>query len=198
MTTASLRRKAGSYSAFYAFFFLVLLGLHWPVLSLPYFWDELGQFIPAALDIFQLGAWVPKTTLPNVHPPGVMSYLAGVWSIFGYSIPATRVAMLAFAALGVLATFLVTIELCRPLPGAPAFVAPALLLASPLFWAQSMMAQLDMPAMVLTCLAMWLFFRRKLALCVGCCTALVLAKETGLVVPFVFACFLLRKRAFAS
>src|SRR6185503_19616251 len=63
--------------------------------------------------------------------------------------------------------------------------------------AQSMMAQLDMPAMVLTCLAIWLFFRRRLALCVGCCTALVLAKETGLVVPFVCACFLLRKRAFA-
>lgn len=197
MTTVSLRRTAGSYSAFYAIFFIALLGLHSPVLSLPYFWDELGQFIPAALDIFQLGAWVPKTTLPNVHPPGVMAYLAGVWSIFGYSITATRIAMLSIAALGVLATFLVTIELCRPLPGSPAFVAPALLLASPLFWAQSVMAQLDMPAMTLSCLAIWLFFRKELTLCIACCTALVLAKETGLVVPFAFACFLLRKREFA-
>src|SRR3954447_12159044 len=111
MTTATLRRTAGSYSAFYAIFFIALLGLHWPVLSLPYFWDELGQFVPAALDIFQLGAWIPKTTLPNVHPPGVMAWLAGVWSVFGYSIAATRIAMLAVAALGVLATFLLAIEL---------------------------------------------------------------------------------------
>src|SRR3954453_19619518 len=107
MTSASLRRTAGSYASFYLLFFAALIALHWPVLSLPYFWDELGQFIPAALDIFQLGSWVPKTTLPNVHPPGVMAYLAAVWSLFGYSVVATRVAMLAIAALGVLGTFLV-------------------------------------------------------------------------------------------
>src|SRR4051794_29944062 len=140
MATASLRRTATSYVAFYLLFFAALVALHWPVLSLPYFWDELGQFIPGALDILQLGAWVPKTTLPNVHPPGVMAYLAGVWTIFGYSIVTTRVAMLAVAAVGVLAAFLVCIELCRPLPGTPALIAPVLLLASPLFWSQSMMA----------------------------------------------------------
>ena len=198
MTAASLRRTARSYAAFYFLFFITLIALHWPVLSLPYFWDELGQFIPAALDIRQLGAWIPKTTLPNVHPPGVMAWLAAVWSIFGYSIVATRVAMLAIAALGLLATFLVAIELCRGLNGMPAFIAPALLLASPLFWSQSMMAQLDMPAMTFTLLALWLFLRGQIAACVISCTVLVLCKETGLVVPLVLGCGLILKRRFVA
>src|SRR3982750_2925203 len=106
MTSASpLRRTIVSLTSFYFLFFAALLALHWQVLTLPYFWDEMGQFIPAALDILQLGSWVPKTTLPNVHPPGVMAILAAVWKVFGYSIVATRGAMLAIAAVGVIATF---------------------------------------------------------------------------------------------
>ena len=101
--------------------------------GLPYFWDELGQFVPAALDIYHDGAWVPHSTVPNAHPPGVMAYLAAVWKIFGYSIAATRGAMLVLAGLTVLVTFLLAIELCRGLTGAPAFVPVLLLLADPLF-----------------------------------------------------------------
>src|ERR1700734_1770927 len=77
---------------------------HLPYLALPYFWDELGQFVPAALDIFHDGAWIPHSTVPNAHPPAVMAYLALIWRIVGYSIPATRVAMLVLAAAGVVFT----------------------------------------------------------------------------------------------
>ena len=128
-------------------FLAALLGSHWPVLNLPYFWDEMGKFVPASLDILQYGAWIPNTTLPNVHPPVAMAYLAAVWAVAGYSVAATRVAMLVLAAAGVLATFLLAIELCRDLDGAPALLAPLLLLCSPLFWSQLMMAQSSAPAM---------------------------------------------------
>src|SRR5690242_14506296 len=77
---------------------------HAAFLTLPYFWDELGQFVPAALDIFRSGLWIPRSTMPNVHPPLVMGYLAGVWTVAGYSIAATRLAMLALAAAGALIT----------------------------------------------------------------------------------------------
>src|SRR5271169_3792042 len=80
-----------------------LVTIHLPFLRLPFYWDELGQFVPAALDIFQKGAWIPRSTVPNVHPPGLMAYLAAVWSVTGYSIAATRLAMLALAVLGVAA-----------------------------------------------------------------------------------------------
>ena len=196
--TAAIGRSAPAYLAFFAVFFAALVAVHWPVLGLPYFWDELGQFIPAALDILHLNAWVPKTTLPNVHPPGVMAWLALVWKIFGYSVVATRLAMLAVAALGVLATFLVAIELCRPLPGAPAFLAPLLLMCSPLFWSQSVKAQLDMPAMTFTMVALWLFLKNRFGLAAAACVVLVLCKETSLAVPFVFGCWLLWERRWQS
>src|SRR5216684_133947 len=75
-------------------FALFVLLSHATLLKLPFFWDELGQFVPAALDIFRSGAWIPYSTVPNVHPPAVMAYLAAVWTVAGYSIAATRLAML--------------------------------------------------------------------------------------------------------
>lgn len=165
--------------------FVLLLAAHGPILSLPYFWDELGQFVPAALDILRDGAWVPHSTTPNVHPPAVMAYLALVWRVFGYSIPITRIAMLAVAAVGVAATF----ALARRL-NVSAWWTVAILVASPLFFAQSMLAQLDMPAMAISTVALVLFIDKRYAWCAACCTLLVLVKETSVVAPMVFAAWL--------
>src|ERR1700688_3502335 len=98
---------------FFGSFALVVFLTHAPYFNLPYFWDELGQFVPSALDIYRDGAWVPHSTVPNAHPPGVMAYLALVWKIFGYSIPAARIAMLIVASAGLLFSFLLAIRLCR-------------------------------------------------------------------------------------
>lgn len=178
---------ARSHALVFLAIFAALAALHVPYLRLPYFWDELGQFVPAALDILRDFAWVPHSTVPNVHPPAVMAYLAIAWRLFGYSELVTRTAMLAVAALGVYATFLLAIHLCRRVPGAPAFIVIALLAATPLFFTQAMMAQLDMPAMTFTVLALLLFVQGRLGWCVAACTALVLVKETGAVAPALFA-----------
>src|SRR5260370_30256688 len=112
-----------------------------------------------------------------------MAWLAGVWSIFGYSIPATRAAMLLLGTLAALFTFLLAIEMCGRFPGAPAFVAVLLLLIDSLFYTQSMMAQLDMPAMLGTTFALWLFLRNRHVWAALGCAALVVAKETGIQLP---------------
>ena len=169
-------------ASFFVLFAVVFLA-HASYLALPYFWDEMGQFVPAALDIYHDGAWVPHSTVPNAHPPGVMAYLALVWRIAGYSIPATRSAMLVLASIGLFLTF----QLSRLLNTEWYVVPVILLLGDPLFYTQSMMAQLDMPAMVLTLLALLLFFRDQYALAAATCVALVLAKETGAVLPLIFA-----------
>ncbi len=175
-------------------FALVVFLTHAPYLHLPYFWDELGQFVPASLDIYRDGAWVPHSTVPNAHPPGVMAYLAVVWKIFGYSIAATRAAMLLLGSLTAGFTFLLAIRLC-PLLSRVAALAPVfLLLLDPLFYMQSMMAQLDMPAMLFTVLALLLFFDDRHAAAALACTALVLAKETGALLPLIFAGALLLDR----
>jgi len=192
-----MRQRAHSptaYLFFFASFALVVFLLHAPYFGLPYFWDELGQFVPSALDILHDGAWVPHSAVPNAHPPGVMAYLAAVWKIFGYSIPATRSAMLLVGSLTVFCTFLLAIRLCRGLSGAPALIPVLLLLADPLFYMQSMMAQLDMPAMFFTVLALLLFFEEKHLAAGLACTALVLAKETGALLPLIFAAVLLLDR----
>ncbi len=182
--------RARSYALFYLGAALLLLAVHAPYLDLPFFWDELGQFAPAALDIHRLGAWVPRTTIPNVHPPGLMAYLAAVWTIAGYSIEATRVAMLLVAAAALLAQWLLAMELSgAPSPGA-AWYATGLLALSPLFFAQAMMAQLDMPAMLFTALALLLFLRNQTRAAALMSIPLVLVKETGAMVPALFGAWL--------
>lgn len=172
---------------------VAVIALHMPLLSVPFFWDELGQYVPAARDIAWGGSWIPHSAQPNIHPPLVMAYLAGVWRLFGFSIAAARLAMLLWAAAGLMATFLLAIRLCRTLPGAPAFWPPVLLLIAPLFVTQSMMAQLDMPAMVLTTIVLLLFLEGRAASCLAVCMALVMVKETAAVVPVLFAIWLYRE-----
>lgn len=190
--------RARSYFLTFGLIALFLVLAHGPLLSLPFYWDEAGQFIPASLDLFRAGAWIPFSTTPNVHPPGVMAWLACWWSIFGYSIVISRIAMLALAAVGALATFLLAIELSRGATGAPAFAALVLLCLSPLFFAQSMLAQLDMPAMAFSILALLLFLQNRFRASALVCALLVLVKETGIVAPALFGCILLVERGRSS
>jgi len=168
---------------------LLVFAAHLPYFGLPYFWDELGQFIPAALDILHDGAWIPHSTVPNAHPPGVMAYLALVWRAAGYSIAATRLSMLALAAAAVIFTYMLGEKLAGR---APAILAVVFLLLDPLFYTQSMMAQLDMPAMLFSVLSLLLFLADRHAAASAACTALVLSKETGALLPLIFIVVLYR------
>src|SRR5262249_54441385 len=91
-------------------------------------------------------------------------------------------------------TFLLAIELCRNAAGRPALFAAALLFVSPLFFAQSVLAQLDAPAMLFTSLALLFFLQDRLAWSAGACVALVMGKETGIAAPVVFIGWLLYER----
>src|SRR4030081_760204 len=126
-----------TYALVYALIALFMVLAHGPILNTPFYWDETGKFIPASLDLFRTGALIPHSTTPNVHPPGVMAYLAAFWHVFGFSIQGTRIAMLLLASFGALFTFLLAIELARDAPGAPGFSVLAMLCVSPLFFAQS-------------------------------------------------------------
>ena len=169
----------------FALLALVVFSSHAIYLRLPYFWDEMGQFVPAALDILRDGAWVPHSTVPNAHPPGVMAYLAAVWKIFGYSIPATRLAMLLLASLASLFTCRLSERLNPKLNLAWSLVPVLLLLLDPLFYMQSMLAQLDMPAMLFTLLVLVLFLEGRHGSAALASVALVLTKETGALLPLL-------------
>src|SRR5690349_16851559 len=151
MTAGRRHIPSQTYLFFYALFAAVLFLIHTPFLKLPYFWDELGVYIPAALAL--------KTGGFSAHPPGVMALLAASWSFAGHIIPVTRIAMLLVASAGLLVVFLLAIRLSENLRGAPAFVVVMLMVVSPIFYAQSMLALADLPAMLFTCLALLLFLQ---------------------------------------
>ncbi len=193
-------RKPHYYLLIFFFLLEALLVIHLRLLALPFFWDEHGQFIPTALDLLRNGSWVAHSTIPNVHPPAVEAYLVVWYKLLGFSIPVTRVAMLVLAGFGLLVTFLLTVELSQKRRETPAYLAALFLLASPLFYTQSMMAELDMPAMLFTIVAILAFLKRNYAAATAASVALVLVKETGAVVPAVLCLilFLRRDRRHAS
>jgi 4-amino-4-deoxy-L-arabinose transferase-like glycosyltransferase len=126
----------------FALFAVLLIALHAPLLRLPYFWDEAGYYIPAARDLFS-GSLIPYSTPSNAHPPLVMAWLALAWKIFGQSQIATRFAMLLMAAFSLLGFF----RLARTVANSTVATCSTLLVAIyPVFFAQSSLAQVDLPA----------------------------------------------------
>ena len=127
----------------FALFFAGLMLLHAPLLRLPYFWDEAGYYIPAARDLFLTGTLIPQSTPSNAHPPLVMAWLALAWRVFGYSTLVTRTAMLAVSAFSLLGLF----RLSRIAANLPvAWATTALVALYPVYFTQSSMAQVDLPA----------------------------------------------------
>ncbi len=127
----------------FALFFAGLMLLHAPLLRLPYFWDEAGYYVPAARDLYLNGALIPHSTPSNAHPPLVMAWLALAWRVAGYSTLVTRTAMLALAAFSLLGLF----RLARAAANSQVALATTALVAIyPVFFTQSSLAQVDLPA----------------------------------------------------
>jgi hypothetical protein len=85
--------------------FIAIFLLHVPLLSLPYFWDEAGYYVPAARDLLLTGSLIPHTTVSNAHPPLILAWIALWWKCAGYAPLVTRSAMLVLAAFALLGVF---------------------------------------------------------------------------------------------
>ncbi len=168
--------------------FAALLALHAPLLRLPYFWDETGYYIPAALDFYRSGAVIPYSTPAIGHTPLVMTYLGGVWHLLGYSAWAARAAMTLIAAATVTALYL----LGRRVSSSEAAAWSALLLAvSPLFFAQSTLAHLDLTAGLFTTLAVLFLLDNRVWQFALTASLAVLSKETAVILlPVAWVWFL--------
>ena len=181
----------------FALFFAGLMLLHAPLLRLPYFWDEAGYYIPAARDLFLTGALIPQSTLSNAHPPLVMAWLALAWRVFGYSTLVTRTAMLALSAFSLLGLF----RLSRIASNLPvAWATTALVAIYPVYFTQSSMAQVDLPAAGFTFWALAAYVEDRPWKEVLWFSLAALAKETAILAPLallgwdVLAYFIRRRR----
>jgi 4-amino-4-deoxy-L-arabinose transferase-like glycosyltransferase len=171
----------------FVLFAVVLIALHAPLLRLPYFWDEAGYYIPAARDLFS-GSLIPSSTPSNAHPPLVMAWLAMAWKIFGQSQIVTRSAMLLLAAFSLVGFF----RLGRTVSNSTVAACSTFLLAIyPVFFAQSSLAQVDLPAAGLIFWGLDSYFRNKFMGARASSAALVImwfslaavAKETAILIP---------------
>ncbi|MGH9404629.1 MAG: glycosyltransferase family 39 protein [Terriglobia bacterium] len=172
--------------------FGALLVLHLPFLLLPYFWDEAGYYVPAALDFYRHGLLIPRLTLPTGHTPLVIVYLGAVWHLIGFSPASTRVAMILIAAAAVVATYALA---CQVRGREAGFWAAALLALSPLFFAQSSLVFLDLAAALFTTLAVLFALRRRWGMVALTVSLAVLSKETAIIVlPVVWMFMLFRAR----
>jgi len=176
--------------------FVALLLLHLPLLRLPYYWDEAGYYIPAALDFYRSWLLIPASTLPSGHTPLVMIYLGLAWRFFGYS------AWVARAAMALIATATVTslYVLGRRVASREIAAWSALLLAlSPLFFAQSTLVHLDLAVALFTTLAVLFLLGDHLWLFALAASLAVLSKETAVVLlPVAWLYAWRRRRGFAA
>ena len=165
---------------FFALLFAGIMLLHAPLLRLPYFWDEAGYYIPVAHDLYLTGSPIPQSTLSNAHPPLVMVWLAFAWRIFGYSILVTRTAMLALAAVSLLGLF----RLARVAGNSHIAIAVTALTAIyPVFFTQSSLAQVDLPAAGFTFWALAAYFEARPMRMAFWFSLAALTKETAVVAP---------------
>ena len=135
------------------FFAAVYLG-HLTLLRLPYFWDEAGYYIPAALDFFRTGTLIPQSTITNAHPPLPSILLAGAWHITGYVPSGTRTFICMVAAAALLGVY----RLSRPFVGEPSAAVITLLTALyPIWYVQSTLAHADIFAAAFTLWALALY-----------------------------------------
>ena len=178
--------------------FLALCLLHAPLLPLPYFWDEAGYYIPAALDLCRHGLLVPQSTLPTGHTPLLSVYLAVVWRLFGFSPFVTRAALILVAALTIVA--LGALPRCSVRGEAKREIVlwSALLLAlSPLFFAQSSLAHPEILVALFTTLGVVALLRKRMAAFALVASLAVLSKETAAIflpVAWLFAWHRRRER----
>ena len=145
-------------SILYPLLFAFVALTHLTLLQLPYYWDEGGYYIPAALDFYHHGWLVPHFT--NAHTPLPSIVLGTLWHIFGFHILVTRLIVCAFAAAALLAVF----RLTQRLLGDAAAIAVTLLTAVyPIWFAQSTLAHADIFSAAFTLWAFALYLPTPLA-----------------------------------
>jgi len=167
---------------------------HITLLRLPYFWDEAGYYVPAALDFFRTGTLIPFTTVTNAHPPLPSILMAGWWHIARFVPSATRTLVVMVSAAALLGVF----RAARLLAGTAVAAVTVLLTAAYSIWfAQSTLAHADIFAAAFT---LWglSFYLESLVRTSTTRSAIwaamlfafaALAKETAIVTPVALACW---------
>lgn len=164
---------------------------HGTLLRLPYFWDEAGYYIPAALDFLHTGSLIPHSTLTNAHPPLPSILLAAWWWISGFTPWTTRTFICMVSAAALLGLF----RLARSVAGNAVAAAVTILTALyPIWFTQSTLAHADIFAAAFTLWALSFYLepygsseRRNYIAVAVLFSLAALSKETAIITPGALA-----------
>jgi 4-amino-4-deoxy-L-arabinose transferase-like glycosyltransferase len=164
---------------------VALFTLRGAALTTPYFWDEAGYYVPAAVSMYRNSLYpIPDLTIAQSYPPLVPLTLALAWMAAGFSIVVTRVVVFVFAA----ATLAYTYMLGRALwSGTVGLAAAAITLVIPTFFAQAGLAQPEVPLALFTVAATYYLYREEPARHGLAVALLVMTKWTAIISIPVFA-----------
>jgi len=188
----------------FGLFFVAVALSHLTLLRLPYYWDEGGYYVPAALDFYHRFTLIPEFT--NAHPPLPNVVLGTLWHLTGLSILTTRLTVCAFAAAALAAVFRLSERLTTVSVAAAVTFLTAVY---PIWFAQSTLAHADIFAAAFTLSAFALYLplgpvsgRRELIWVAVLFSLAALSKETAIVEPAILAAIelvlLLRSRGKAE
>jgi 4-amino-4-deoxy-L-arabinose transferase-like glycosyltransferase len=174
-------------------FFVAVYLSHLTLLRLPYFWDEGGYYIPAALDFFRTGSLIPHSTVTNAHPPLPSILLAGWWHLSGFVVSGTRTLVCIISASALLGVY----RLAKTLAGAVAAAVVTFLTAIyPVWFAQSTLAHADIFAAAFTLWGLAFYFdrddegrttRKNQSIAALLFSLSALSKETAIITPAALA-----------
>ena len=168
--------------------FFILLSLFWylklPALSLPYYWDELGVYAPGALYMYDNGpGLLPAALDPELsrgHPLLLYFLHACSFRLFGPTLITGHTTALVITTLFLVLFF---IEVFRLLGGWQALAAAAILIAQPLFFAQSALILPEMMLAMCMFMAVSAFVRNKMGWYIFWGVLAIMTKETGVIIP---------------
>lgn len=170
-----------------------LFALRGRALHTPYFWDEVGYYVPAAVSMYRNHFWpIPDLTVPQSYPPLFPLALVAGWWALGFSIATTRVVGFVVSAAAVASAYALGRELFSASVG---LSAAALALLAPVFFGQTGFAQPEVMLALWTTLATLALVRGRTTAHAAYVACLLMTKWTAVVALPAFALYALATAA---
>ncbi|MCB9187078.1 MAG: glycosyltransferase family 39 protein [Flavobacteriales bacterium] len=154
-----------------------------PFLNLPYFWDEAWVYAPAVFDMYENG---PSLSPDSINPdlsrghPILFHFFAVCWmTLFGTSFTAVHAFSVFMALLLIWATYALGTALANRQVG---FWAAVLLAMQPMFIQQAGFLLPEVQLALFVVLTVLFYVKRNVLLFILSGTAMLLTKETGILV----------------
>jgi 4-amino-4-deoxy-L-arabinose transferase-like glycosyltransferase len=168
---------------------IALFALRGRALWTPYFWDEVGYYVPNAVSMYRNHLYpIPDLTVPQSYPPLQPLLLVVGWWSMGFSIAAARIVGFVEAAAALACTYALGREVFSPAVGV---AAAALAFASPVFFGQTGFAQPEVLLALFTAAATLALVRGRSAWHAAAVALMLMTKWTSIVALPAFGLYAL-------